>query len=462
MSWFNPFQLDKNQKTKKQNHAFIKELKTQVFQPSKEQKENFTKKYTDVHKHESLDIIFIKDFLDEFIILYVKATGLMNRFSQAESWFRKYREDLVKFVCEELDKIVKDGNAMLIFQDEFEYNYYNRESDGADSGNDSGNDSGQGQGNTLFKDGETTRLEISHQAAFDSIMTSIYIATNYNIKTFVTHEAIQEILKNHGMGRQKIMDECFWKEDFMIFIFSIVIYLFYPIFALLALFKPFEKCIMGYLNYPLVEMMLPIWGQTLIIYVFSRNMHNVIGLHSKNLESDTDSSHSCGITASDLIHDQENKSYIEFFIIIWWLIAFTIQEFKQMYTESSIFNPPLKDAKFLEKFEELNDRQKKEKDLEKPIQEMTKENYGENVRKTLLRMTHRSSHSNSKDTNVSIKKFFNEIQDIINELDSKVIAGLVDFDFNNKKFFERIFFEKTIIFRISRFRSSKSTSLSHV
>lgn len=247
------------------------------------------------------------EFLSEFINIYIRVLAFSKKkFTEINSnvikvWFDEVLKQLENHVCTELDKIVSDGEALLILQGEFRY--------------------------------EFDKVE-DHK--FDHIMKVIYIASNYNINKFIAHKAIQSILKNHGMvtvTRQKFY-ACL----------SFVMYLLYPIFWIGGCFF---KQIDLLFTQPIINQLLPVWGVTIPIFIFYEHLYlytfytlETFSLlkNSQNFEEKSGFRHQCGFNPVHVQATSELTHY-ELALFIWWL-GFTIQELQQLLKWSSICNNP--------------------------------------------------------------------------------------------------------------------------
>ena len=106
-------------------------------------------------------------FLEDFITLHYFLSGIVCHYPEIKVSPENVQKIIVKHVCKQLDAIVEDGHALieLLGGDIYKYKA------------------------TKAPNFFTFRM-----------LTVIYTASNYDIREFIVHPAIQSVLNNHGLA----------------------------------------------------------------------------------------------------------------------------------------------------------------------------------------------------------------------------------------------------------------------
>ena len=267
----------------------IRMMKTQYLQ--KEFKRSASgKEKDDDSLTEQEDII---DFLEEFVKLhfFLQAIAAVNHDVAVTSQF--LIAEIEKHVIKQLDAIITDGHAMINLNKGIKLN----------------------RKHEIDQDPTTEESRKN----IDRLMDVISIASDYNITEFLAHRSIQAILKAHGMVTisKRPLD----------IIFSIFIYVFYPI---IYANKRWRK---KYLANAIISQVLPIYGILCIIPIMIYYCYLTVDQRFdaesvlKQLEINPEYEKNL----------ETQKTLLIWTIFVWWL-AFITKEMLEFYNNSSAFN----------------------------------------------------------------------------------------------------------------------------
>ena len=173
----------------------------------------FKEKYcfTDITS-ESVTLPFFASFLEEFMNLHYVLEAISKNFSELGRTCESNKKMVLKHVIQQLDFIVEHGTLLILLQSDMTFD-----------------------------------LESSDNATM-RIFKSLYTASNYGIKEFVIHGAVQSILNHHGLKTMA--------QDYKYAVLSPFFYVFYPLFFV----KPFSRCFNSdHIKRPIIDQRCQIW-----------------------------------------------------------------------------------------------------------------------------------------------------------------------------------------------------------